>query len=195
MQQKDKALHHLKEALDLAIEYEQTPQAIGRAYNNLGTVYRSMNDLDKAEEYYDLALRQAIYGNDAGGQARVYGNLGNVLMLKKEHERAIVHYTKAYNLSRDSSTKMSTLLNRGCAYCQIGETNKKEFLTTSGAQLSAVTYDGPNTRDFQQNRPQLPEYVLKCFRNGDSDLAEVIKCHEELFQEKKNIYARTHSLL
>ena len=96
LQQKDKALHHLKEVLELAVKYETTPQAIGRArrtYNNLGTAYQSLNDL----EYYDLTLSQAVYGNDVGGQARVYGNFGNVLMLKKEHDRAIVHYTEAYN--------------------------------------------------------------------------------------------------
>ena len=191
LQQKDKALHHLKEALELAVKYETTPQAIGRTYNNLGTAYQSMNDLNKAEEYYDLALSQAIYGNDAGGQARVYGNFGNVLMLKKEHERAIVHYTEAYNLSSDRATKTTALHNRGCAFYEKGETNKKDFLITSGAQLSAVTYDGPNMRDFQQNRPLLPESVLRSYRNGHRDLARVIERHEESFQ---TIKGSTHGL-
>ena len=34
--QKDKALHHLEKSLDLTVRYEPSPQAIGRAYNNLG---------------------------------------------------------------------------------------------------------------------------------------------------------------
>eukprot|EP00731_Ephydatia_muelleri_P027348 Em0019g221a len=37
LHQKDAALHHLKKALALTIEHESTPQAISRAYNNLGT--------------------------------------------------------------------------------------------------------------------------------------------------------------
>ena len=123
LQQKDKALHHLKEALELAVTYEITPQAIGRTYNNLGTAYQSMNDLDKAEEYYDLALSQAVYGNNAGGKAQVHGNFGNVLMLKKKYDRAIVHYTEAYNLSSDRATKTTALHNRGCASYEKGETN------------------------------------------------------------------------
>ena len=66
----DKALHHLQLALQYTFEHEPFPQAISRAYNNLGTAYQSLNDLDKAKEYYELALNQSIYGNDLPGQAR-----------------------------------------------------------------------------------------------------------------------------
>ena len=191
LQQKDKALHHLKEALELAVKYETTPQAIGRTYNNLGTAYQSLNDLDKAEEYYDLALSQAVYGNDVGGQARVYGNFGNVLMLKKEHDRAIVHYTEAYNLSSDRATKTTALHNRGCASYEKGEVNKKKHLTREGATSSNITYDGPSMKESQHYRPNLPESVLKCYRNGHADLAKVIQRHEESFQ---TIKGSTHGL-
>ena len=191
LQQKDKALHHLKEALELAVKYETTPQAIGRTYNNLGTAYQSMNDLDKAEEYYDLALSQAVYGNDAGGQARVYGNFGNVLMLKKEYDRAIVHYTEAYNLSNDRATKTTALHNRGCASYEKGEANKKKHLAAEGARASNITYDGANMKDSQYHRPDLPESALKSYRNGHKDLAKVIVRHEESFQ---TIKGSTHGL-
>ena len=89
---RDKALHYLFKALNMAVDYETTPQAIGRAYDNLGTAYQSLNELDKAEEYYDLALAQAIYGNDIPGQARVYGKIGNLQMLNKQYDRAVPHY-------------------------------------------------------------------------------------------------------
>ena len=89
LHQKDAALHHLKKALALTIEHESTPQAISRAYNNLGTAYQSLEDFKGAEENFNLALDQAIYGNDVAGQARARGNLGNLLMLNKEYERAV----------------------------------------------------------------------------------------------------------
>ena len=123
LNKKDEALHHLQKSLDLAVEYEQTPQAIGRTYNNLGTAYQSMNDLDKAEEYYDLALSQAIYGNDIPGQARVYGNIGNVYMLRKNYERAIPHYSEVLRLSSDDSTISTARHNRGCAYYEMATYN------------------------------------------------------------------------
>ena len=81
------SIHHLKMALELTVEHEPTPAAIGRAYNNLGTAYQALNELQTAQEYYDLALAQAIYGNDTAGQARVYGNIGNFKMLLKQYDR------------------------------------------------------------------------------------------------------------
>ena len=92
LHQRDKALHHLFKALDMAVDFETTPQAIGRAYNNLGTAFQSLNELAKAEEHYDLALAQAIYGNDIPGQARVYGNIGNLQMLNKQYGRVNDNY-------------------------------------------------------------------------------------------------------
>ncbi len=68
LNEKDKALFHLQKALDITIKYEPKPDSIGRA-NNLGTAYQSMGDLNKAEEHYDIALSQAIYGNDPAGQS------------------------------------------------------------------------------------------------------------------------------
>eukprot|EP00731_Ephydatia_muelleri_P037229 Em0423g3a len=43
--------------------------------NNLGTAYESMEDFKGAEENFNLALDQAIYGNDVAGQARARGTM------------------------------------------------------------------------------------------------------------------------
>eukprot|EP00731_Ephydatia_muelleri_P036360 Em0241g5a len=55
LHQKDAALHHLKKALALTIEHESTPQAMSRAYNNLGTSLREHEDFKGAEENFNLA--------------------------------------------------------------------------------------------------------------------------------------------
>ena len=125
LHQRDKALHHLQLSLELAIQHEQTPQAIGRVYNNLGTAFQALSELDKAQEYYDLSLSQAIYGNDLSGQARVYGNIGNLLLLCKQFERAVPHYTEVLYLSRESSTTVTAYHNRACANYEWGENKKK----------------------------------------------------------------------
>ena len=136
LHQRDKALHHLFKALDMAVDYETTPQAIGRAYNNLGTAFQSLNELSKAEDHYDLALSQAIYGNDIPGQARVYGNIGNLQMLNKQYDRAVPHYTEVMRLSQDKATITTAHHNRGCAYYDWAEKkrspDKQKGLTNSG---------------------------------------------------------------
>ena len=118
------AFHHLQLSLDLTLQHEPTPTAIGRAYNNLGTYYQAVSDLDKAKECYDTALGQGVYGQDQAGQARAYGNIGNVYMLEKNPERAVPHYSEVLRLTRDRLTAAVAHHNRGCAYFELGQKNK-----------------------------------------------------------------------
>ena len=179
LNKKDEALHYLQKSLDLAVEYEQTPQAIGRTNNNLGIAYQSMNDLDKAEEYYDLALSQAIYGNDIPGQARVYGNIGNVYMLRKNYERAIPHYSEVLRLSSDPSTVSTARHNRGFAYYEWAAS----LLSTR--YIGKCTFHGPNC-DVDVCLSKLPYKAIDLYRKGCEDLKEVVKHHEERLKHIKD---------
>ena len=188
LNKKDEAIHYLRKSLDLAVEYEQTPQAIGRTYNNLGTAYQSMNDLDKAEEYYDLALSQAIYGNDIPGQARVYGNIGNVHMLRKDYEQAIPHYSEVLRLSSDPSTVSTARHNRGCAYYEWATSlQPRTDNCKSNCQVGTpvpeyqCTFHGPDC-DVDECLSNLSSRAKGLYHNGCEDLKEVVKHHEERFQ-------------
>ena len=126
LQQKDKALYHLKKSLELTVTHECTPQAISRAYNNLGTAYQNLDNLQLAKENFQLALNQAIYGNDTAGQARARGNLGNLLMLEKQYKEAIEHYSGVLNLSKERQVLSTVYHNRGCAYYEWAEQLKSK---------------------------------------------------------------------
>ena len=188
--QREKALHHLEKSLDLTVEHEPIPQAIGRAYNNLGTAHQALNELDKAEEFYDLALGQAIYGNDIPGQARVYGNIGNLLMLKKECDRAVPHYTEVLRLSQDRSTVSTAHHNRGCAYYEWAETKKETFLNKDRDIMPMAASPDTNIKpllhgpQFEQcereyRPPFIPENIKKYYTQATKDLDYVIRHHEE----------------
>ena len=181
LNRKDEALHHLHQSLNLAVEYERTPQAIGRTYNNLGTAYQSINDLDRAEEYYEDAKNQAIYGNDRAGQARVFGNIGNVHMLRKNYERAIPHYGEVLQLSTDASTISTARHNRGCAYYDWATSLQKSH-EKDGA--SKVKIHSPEC-DIDTCLRSLSSKSKELYRKGADDLEEVIKYHEERLQHIK----------
>jgi tetratricopeptide (TPR) repeat protein len=192
LHQRDKALHHLFKALDMAVEFETTPQAIGRAYNNLGTAFQSLNELAKAEEHYDLALAQAIYGNDIPGQARVYGNIGNLQMLNKQFDRAVPHYTEVMRLSQDKSTITTAHHNRGCAYYDWAEKKKKDYAQRSTTNESAessktttfkVSLHGPNFERCEEDYrpPFVSDGIQKYYLQGTRDLEYVMRHHEENF--------------
>ena len=190
LSRKDEALYHLHKSLDLAVEYERTPQAIGRTYNNLGTAYQSLNNLDKAEEYYEDAKNQAIYGDDSAGQARVYGNIGNVHMLRKNYERAIPHYSEVLRLSKDPATVSTAQHNRGCAYYEWATSllPKTKQCTMTGEQANESDYEctfhGPDC-DVDMCLSHLSSRAKELFSRGCADLQEVVKYHEERLQHIK----------
>ena len=165
LHQRDKALHHLFKALDMAVDYETTPQAIGRAYNNLGTAFQSLNELSKAEEHYDLALSQAICGNDIPGQARVYGNIGNLQMLNKQYDRAVPHYTEVMRLSQDKATITTAHHNRGCAYYDWAE--KKKTSPSKATCHESVQTGSPSQQPTGSDSSQ----------NSSSDEAQTTQGH------------------
>ncbi|MCL1079317.1 tetratricopeptide repeat protein [Parashewanella spongiae] len=122
------ALEHSETSLPLTLEHEPTPQAISRAYNNLGTVYQASGDFSKAEELYGLALSQAIFGDDKAGQANAYGNIANLAVLQKKYASAILHYRVILSLKPDTSTKMDCMHNLGCALYEYATTELRSHI-------------------------------------------------------------------
>ena len=180
--QRDKALLHLEQSLELAVLHEPTPPAIGRAYNNLGTAHQALNELDRARSYYDLALSQAVYGNDTPGQARVYGNIGNLLMVQKKYDSAIAHYTDALSISSDRSTCSTVYLSRGCARYQKAESDGARL----GYRYELTCFRGPQVASIEAECPViLPESILKQYCHASQDLVKVVQYHEETFQTIK----------
>ena len=181
LHQKDAALHHLKKALALTIEHESTPQAISRAYNNLGTAYQSLEDFKGAEENFNLALDQAIYGNDMASQARARGNLGNLLMLSKKYERAIEQYSEVFRLSKDRQVLSIANHNRGCAYLEWAEQLRSEKKgATSGISRNLQVLCNPGTMV-----PSPGYSPTKLYRLGASDLTHAIELCNEVLQSTK----------
>ena len=181
---RDKVFYHLQKALDLTLVHEPTPQAIGNAYNNLGAAYQALDELDKAKEYYDLALSQAIYGNDLPGQARGYGNIGNVLMLRKDYERAIPQYTEALHLSRDRSTFFTALCSRGCSYYEWAESKKATLPHIIRSSLDGSDFENCEV-EHQPSFESLPNGILEYYQLGRQDLEQVVKYCEEAFENIK----------
>uniref|UniRef100_A0A1X7T6K1 CHAT domain-containing protein n=1 Tax=Amphimedon queenslandica TaxID=400682 RepID=A0A1X7T6K1_AMPQE len=181
---REKGLSHLQTSLDLTLDHDFDPSSISRALNNLGTAYQSLNELDKAELYFDQALSQAIYASDVVGQARAYGNIGNVYMLLKDFLKAIPHYTEVLRLSRDRSTVYVAYHNRGCALFELAEKKKGEqyqFTKRGEFQFIAI---GPDTGDMDykhQSDEELDDHTTELYQQSLKDLKKVIKNVESAF--------------
>ena len=180
LHQRDKALYHLHQSLDYAVQYEQTPQAIGRVYNNIGTAFQALDQLEKAEEYYDLSLSQAIYGSDANGQARVYGNIANLLMLRKQYHRAVPHFSEVLTLTKDRITVSTVHHNRGIAYFEWAESKKSTLLNKIAYVMPVFLIHCADDKasDCDHAPPNIPSSILKYYKQGVRDLLEVVQSHE-----------------
>ena len=178
---KDKALYHLLKSLDLTVEHDPIPEAIGRAYNNLGTAYQSLGELDKAGEYYQLALDQCIYGKDLSGEARAYGNMGNVAMMKKDYNTAIEHFTETLLISSDPAILIAAHHNRGCCLSEKARRMASEVVVV-GAQPQ-VTFHGPSVQCDQGG--VLPKPIQGLYEEALEDLRAVIESHETTLRSIK----------
>ena len=63
-------------------------QGQARCYKNLGTMFQSLRQYDKAREYQEKALAISMEIGDRDGEAKSYGNLGTLF-------QSLGHYDKA----------------------------------------------------------------------------------------------------
>ena len=57
-------------------------------YGNLGSVFQSLGQYDKAKEYLEKALAIKIQIGDKEGEASSYGNLGSVFQSLGQYDKA-----------------------------------------------------------------------------------------------------------
>jgi tetratricopeptide (TPR) repeat protein len=86
------ALEKLQEALSHA---ENNSRQQAEIYNDLGVVYRDLEDYEKAHAALDQAMEQFLATNDQKGQAQTWGNRGAVLESEEEYEDAVAAYKQS----------------------------------------------------------------------------------------------------
>ena len=64
----------------------------GRAYGNLGNVYQSLGDYQRAIEYQEKHLKIAKEIGDRAGKGIAYGNLGNAYQSLGDYLKAIEYH-------------------------------------------------------------------------------------------------------
>src|SRR5690606_8701091 len=93
--QKDqfKALHYFIKAYEL--QEELNDPTIATTATNIGNSYLTENQLDKAKDYYDLAIQQFEKYPNSRGLGELYNNLGNYYWQKKENAKALQSWATA----------------------------------------------------------------------------------------------------
>jgi hypothetical protein len=120
----NKALMHY----DLAVTNDSS---IYTAYNNAGVVYYSyLNNLDKAQQYFTLAIRHKP------DYPQALENLGNVYKQRKMYDEAIVYYKKALFYKVRQYNAAFELTN-----CLTAQKRYSACITVCDAYLNIYPYD------------------------------------------------------
>ncbi len=118
--------------------------AVGRIYNNLGMVYDSMNELDKALANFEKAVEIKTESNDPSVYNN-YINIGVLLSRYGSYSQAIEYYKKAETvlLTLDEQEKLADLyVNLGVA-CYMLKANQEAFRYYSEALKIYTDLLGP----------------------------------------------------
>jgi len=97
---KAKALGYLMTALSLN-ETLGNEQALGIVSVNIGDTYLAMNQLDKAQSYFERAI-QAL--GDGGNSAVAYNGIGKIYVKKGDYNQALNYHNKALNIAENANS-------------------------------------------------------------------------------------------
>ena len=76
-------------------------EGLARGYGNLGNLYQTQGDLDRAEEMFEKGLEIDEALGRKEGMASKYGNLGSLYKERGELDRAEEMYRKGLELFRE----------------------------------------------------------------------------------------------
>ncbi len=129
----DKALYHFQKAYQLSVEHKNE-KMIPPALMNIGNIYYSKGDFEKAIGFYRKALEKAKKTNLRKSYiAFIQYNLGITYYRKKEYKNAIIHLEKAKSLYKQIGNKSSYIETKfylGKSYMKSGNKEKaKEIFT------------------------------------------------------------------
>ena len=99
----------------------------GRVYNNLGNVFQSLGDFNKAVEYHTLHLSIAKDLGDKAGEGGAYGNLGIAFDSLGDFNKAVEYHTLDLSIAKDLGDKAGegrAYGNLGNAFQSLGDFNK-----------------------------------------------------------------------
>jgi signal transduction histidine kinase len=103
------AINFHKKALEICKKY-RFPE-LATMYNNIGVVYRRLDDYPNAIEYHLLALKEAELSQNLQDLATSYNSLGNISFSTGDYLEALTYFNSALNISQKSDNRLGIAIN------------------------------------------------------------------------------------
>ena len=114
----DSSLYFLRKALEIFKNREEY-EVIAKIYNDIGNIYRRLEDSVKSLKYYHKSLEITEMLENEKGMGKVYHNIGNIYFDQRNYKKALEYYKKSLNFEKkigDSEGMASSYLNIGNVY-------------------------------------------------------------------------------
>jgi tetratricopeptide (TPR) repeat protein len=167
-------LSELETLLKIASTKESDHPHVASTYNNLGVIYESKGDYDKAIEYYtkSLPILLRTFGGEHPYVAASYYNLGAVYKSKKDFPKVIEYLQKAIHIYEKSEERDNYIL----AYTRLKEVYIEQKQTDMA--INALK--------------QAMELVLKFRQTMGQDKTDFTQRHLSVFKELIRLYQETN---
>ena len=129
------------------------------SYNNIGGLYDSMGDYEKAVEYIKkgLQIRKTIFGENHTDVAASYNNLGGEYLELSDYPRAIENLTKALEIrirlfGEKHPSVAKVYSNLGKAYEQEGQLKDAERCYSCAHKVYLERYPADDERVVREQK-------------------------------------------
>ena len=173
----DEALFHKQQMVHIIQQdyaKHKNPQLLAIAYNNMGSFYYIIGELQLSLEYYDKAkqLHEVNYGAESVGIVRPLTHLANLKSAVGKYEEADSLYARAYTLQQHYAA--TDWLNMAYVEAQYGDLflNKKQYTKAEYFYLKALKHNKKagitNTSIVEQTRTTLAEVYARTGRSAEA---------------------------
>ncbi len=193
------AIEYFRKAEKIALE-DSNYQQLHTIYNNVGIIFKNLNNFSLAEKYYSKGLDYSFLSNDKQAIIQSLINLANINYLYKNSEKSLELYFQAlkicYENQKETEIEISTIFNNiATIYYDRAELQKAEdywkksldvFIKNDLFYYQAIIYNNLFELKFKQNNISLGEKYLQ--------MAEKIFDRYEYLESQKNLHLTAYEL-
>ncbi|HRO44769.1 CHAT domain-containing tetratricopeptide repeat protein [Agriterribacter sp.] len=188
----DEALFHKQQMVHIIQQdyaKHKNPQLLAIAYNNMGSFYHTIGELQLALEYYDKAkqLHEINYGAESAGIVRPLTHLANLKSAVGNYDEADSLYARAYALQKVYAG--GDWLNLAYVESQYGDLffNREQYAEAEDFYLKALNNNKKagitSTSIVEQTRTTLAEVYAHTGRSG-----EAIAILRKVLEKYRSVY-------
>jgi len=177
----DSSIYYAKQGLALASEINYS---LGIAENaaSIADYYIIYDSVDRAKEYYLLAVKQFDILEMPQQVAGIYMVLGNIYLIQNKYSDALIYYQKCQRIGEEGNFKIiltRVFNNTGLIYSNLGETDK-------ALEYFLKAYTGFKSLDFKEDLARSVSNIADIYlAKGQDSLAlqyysEGLKLHKEM---------------